>query len=280
MAFYDKDRLLEEATSLMIVEYLGVDHIAKGGYVYIKCPGHLDRLGKEDAHFGNCVLTEKGYHCFACGITVNIVQMVREIQDCDYPEALGIIGDALGGRNNYTLSGTSIPNLEANKQLVQSDLELLGLKPNISIDEIHFISNDKKYISNEGYIPKIPPNDIANEIYLATTHKSYSLRTLRIEDPCVYYTLIKNKAKEAMDKYQFMMDVVCDRTSKESILLLPLCQSGELDDEIIYDFKHLYMDMYNRCKEIYMEIDAEMCGDVSNEVIEEPPKIPHYNLFD
>lgn len=281
MAFYDKNRLLEEATSMMLVEFLGIDHEIKGSYTYIKCPGHLKRVGKVDNNFGNCILTEKGYHCFACkgGTTVGLIDMVQELQDCEYVEALEVIGDALGGRKNYRISGDEISTFEVNKTLSQSDFELLGLSSSVSIDEIQFISNDKKYIVENDCIPKGTPNIEDIETYLATTRKTYSLRTLKIDAPEVYHTLIKRKAKEAMEKYQFMMDVVCDRTSKESAILLPLCEKTDLEDEVLYDFKHIFMDMYNRCKEIYMEIDDDMCGKIIQE-IEEDIKIPNYNLFD
>ena len=71
---------------MMLVEFLGIDHEIKGSYTYIKCPGHLKRVGKVDNNFGNCILTEKGYHCFACkgGTTVGLIDMVQELQDCEH----------------------------------------------------------------------------------------------------------------------------------------------------------------------------------------------------
>lgn len=278
MAFYDKEKILEEANSLMVIEYLGVDYITKGSYVYIKCPGHLERLGKEDANFGNCVLTEKGYHCFACNVTVNMIDMVKEIEECDYAEALGIIGDALGGRNNYIISGEAVYSESREKTLSQYDFELLGLKSNVSIDEIAFVSNNKKMIIEEGYIPKIPDNCKDNDLYFATKHKSYSLRLLKNESPSLYYSIVKNKAKESMDKYQYMIDNVCNRNSEKSSILLPL-SNGELSEEVLYDLRNAYRDMYNRCKEIYIEIDNELCDEKSTSD-EEPNKIPNYNLFE
>lgn len=281
MAFYDRERLLEEATSMMLIEFLGVDYETKGSYTYIKCPGHLKRMHKIDNNFGNCVLTEKGYHCFACngGTTVGLIDMVQELQECEYVEALEVIGDALGGRKNYRISGDEISTYEVNKTLSKSDFELLGLASSVTVDEIQFTSNDKKYIVENDCIPKAPPQISDAEIYLAVTRKSYSLISLRNDSPEVYYSFIKQKAKEAMDKYQFMMDVVCERSSKESSILLPLCKTDSLEDEVLYDYKHLFMDMYNRCKEIYMEIDDDMCGNTPVEIVEEP-KIPKYNLFD
>ena len=53
-----------------------------------------------------------------------------------------------------------------------------------------------------------------------------------------------------MDKYQEMINA-CEHTSEKSDIF-NLISTGT-KDELLYDFKHSYMDMYNRCKEIYME---------------------------
>lgn len=277
MAYYDQERLNEEANSQIIADYLGIESEIKGSRTWIKCPGHFARMGKEDRNFGNCVLTEHGYHCFACNKIIHQTQMVMEFADCDYNEALGIIGDALGGRENYLLSGDVLKQHTIEKALSAEDLELIGLVPNVSIDIVESLSNDKKQIVQDELIPVIPStgSQFDFELYCATTHKSYSIRLLKNEDPETYYRLIRQKAKESMDKYQKMIEI-CERSSEQSKILLPLCETNELNEEVLYDFKHLFMDMYNRCKEIYFENGAEETEEAPT--IEEP-KIPKYNLF-
>lgn len=283
MAFYDKDRLLDEANAQMVAEYLGMDMLYKGNTIQIKCPGHLKRMHHEDQNFGNCSLTEKGYHCFACHKTVGLIQMVMEYEQIDdYAEALGIIGDSLGGRENYLISGDVQIREATSKVLSNEDLELLGLKANVSIDYIESVSNNKKMLVSEELIPKIPNTGLTfdAQTYLGTTHKTYSIRLLKNEDPEVYYTLIKNKAKEAMDKYEFLLETVCKKANKEFNFLSPIFgKSEEKNEELLYDLKNMYMDMYNRAKEIYMDIDENDCGNVE---VQQPEEItiPHYDLFD
>ena len=288
MAFYDKDRLLEEANAQMVAEYLGMEMQYKGGNIQIKCPGHLKRLGKEDNNFGSCVLTEKGYHCFACHKTVGLINMVIEVEDLEnrsdemtssdiFNEALGIIGDALGGREIYKIYGQTDIAEERTKTLSVEDIALLGLKSNTVIDIIETVSNDKRIICEEDFIPKIPnTGDVFDaSTYLGVTRKSYSLRLLKNEDPIAYAKIIKKCAQKAMDKYQEMINA-CEHTSEKSDIF-NLISTGT-KDELLYDFKHIYMDMYNRCKEIYME--TEVPEEDNEPLMPEPPKIPRYNLFD
>lgn len=288
MAFYDKDRLLEEANAQMVAEYLGMEMRYKGNNIQIKCPGHFKRLGKEDNNFGSCVLTEKGYHCFACHKTVNLINMVIEFENLEektddeskndiFNEALGIIGDALGGREIYMISGQTEIAEERTKALSVEDLSLLGLKSTVIIDVIETASNDKKMICEEDYIPKNPNTGTTFDAstYLGVTRKSYSLRLLKNEDPVAYAKLIKKSAKEAMERYQEMIKA-CEHTSEKSKIFSVI--KTDKKDELLYDFKHIYMDMYNRCKEIYME--TEVLDDFVETKTSEMPVIPNYNLFD
>ena len=105
MARYDKERLLDEATAEEVAAYLGLEMVRRGSRIFIRCPspGHNDR------NIGNCCLTHKGYKCFACGTSGGLIDLVMQSQNCDFTEALGLIGDALGGRQQYTLSGNSAP---------------------------------------------------------------------------------------------------------------------------------------------------------------------------
>ena len=208
----------------------------------------------------------------------NLEEKSDEMTKADiFNEALGIIGDALGGRENYMISGQSDFLEERIKALSVDDLALIGLKPTTIIDIIETASNDKKIICEEDYIPKIPNTGVIFDAstYIGITRKSYSLRLLKNEDPSAYAKLIKKSAKEAMNKYQKMIDS-CEHTSDNSSIFDLI--KTEKKDELLYDFKHIYMDMYNRCKEIYVE--TEDTDDFIENKEPEEYHVPNYNLFD
>jgi hypothetical protein len=287
MAFYDKERLLDEANARMVAEYLGMDMQYRGSIINIKCPGHKRRLGRESGSYSACMLTEKGYHCFACNKQVSLINMVIEYEDLDekfpnpadaFQEALGIIGDALGGRNLYTLDGDAELAEERSRALSADDLKIIGLEQAAAIDMIETVSNDKKSITSDGLIPKIPNTGMSFDAatYLGVSHKTFSVRVLKNEDPVAYNHLIKKAAKAAMEKYKNMIDA-CEHTSPKSKIFNIIKSQDKTNDEILYDFKHIYMDLYNRSKEIYMEVeDTEENVSMSEEIVE----IPRYNLFD
>lgn len=83
-----------------------------GGRYHIHCPGHLSRLGKADRRDSSCVLTEKGYHCFSCGESVDVFQMVQELTGWGFPDCVAYVAkqagveDAQGERKIFPLSKT------------------------------------------------------------------------------------------------------------------------------------------------------------------------------
>ena len=60
---YDIEEILDNVTGREVAEYFGLDIVHRGAYDFIHCPGHFERLGKEDTRANNCILTEYGYHC-------------------------------------------------------------------------------------------------------------------------------------------------------------------------------------------------------------------------
>lgn len=90
------DELYEIIDAASVADYIGIEVVKRGANLCIRCPGHEKRLGKPDNNIGNAVLTQRGYRCFACDTFVNMVNMVREHQDCNYWDAVNIIAKAAG----------------------------------------------------------------------------------------------------------------------------------------------------------------------------------------
>ena len=280
MAYYDGEKIIEDADAYTVAEFLNMETLRRGKNIQIKCPGHLKRLGKIDTNFGSCMLTEKGYRCFACGVTISMVQMVCEYANVDTNEAFGIIGDALGGREQYIKNGKATDgHYETVRILPAADLEILNISPSVSFDSIFFMDKSKEYIKTCDFSVKPDQYNLEADYYLATKNCTISLKSLLNDCPKLYYTLIKNKACEGMERYQKAIDEICNRQHEASKLLMPLCD-GKLDDEVIYDIKTKFTSMYERCQEIYDEIDIDDCIQSMVKVPQKKVIIPEYDLFD
>lgn len=292
MAFYDEERILEDANAVSVAEYLGMEIRRSASRYQIYCPGHLNRLGKEDKKMGSCFLTPKGYHCYACDKTVSLPNMVMEVEGCDYKEALGIIADSLGGRDHYVLSGKKEFVEETEKILPEEDLKIIGLRSVISIDtacgfyetkeEIEEINNRNRESDDEELrrkIYSIKPEPFT-EGYTAILHETYSLKTFFQEYPEEYYDLIRNKSKEAMEKYKNMLDSLDNKESNMYKTISFAIKNAGINSEI-YDISEIIKKWYNKSKEIYLSITPDMTGVGEEEIEEEKPakKKIRYDLF-
>jgi len=184
----DLTKLMNDANAETVAEYIGIRIQYKGNRKYILCPGHKNRLGKDDRKIGNCVLADHGYRCFACGETVGLVQMVMEQTGCSKGEAFGIIGDAMGGRDLYQDDATQKSGIKGPKErLTKEELDLLGITVgyNCSI---------------------ITDNGMASD----------GLTVLYEEDREVYYSLLLKRAKDTVSSYRQLLSKYGYPSSKGS----------------------------------------------------------------
>ena len=111
--YYDIEKITAHMNVYDVALYIGMEVYPRCGKYYIHCPGHLEYLGKIDNVANNAILTENGYHCFACGRSVNVFTMVQEYyknilgNPITFSKALEIVADSCGGREMYTLSDKS-----------------------------------------------------------------------------------------------------------------------------------------------------------------------------
>ncbi len=293
MAFYDEERILEEADAFTVFEYLGLEIRRSGSRHQIYCPGHEKRLGKPDTKMGSCFITPKGYHCYACDVQVGLINAVMEIEDCTYKEALGIIADSLGGRELYTTSGKR-ESSETERILKDEDLNLIGLQSTVSFDVPAGVFRSKEEINDynkalleedrEVRRPSLSPRSDANsddDTYLGVYHQNVSLKSIFQESPIDYYYMVKTKSKEAMEKYKRFLDGFENSESKETTSLKILLKAAgvELDNSNLFDIKEVFREWYNRSKEIYLSITPQMAGikeetkEIKTEKIKKEPAI-------
>lgn len=69
------------------LEYLGaadVPHVRGSGYARMRCPFHDD--SKPSAH-----VSEKGFVCFACGVSGDAIKLIRQQEGVDYQTAVAVL---------------------------------------------------------------------------------------------------------------------------------------------------------------------------------------------
>lgn len=215
MEWFDKEKIMSDADSYQIAQALGMDTRRKGNYVFIRCPGHADRIGHEDTKIGNAYLTPKGYHCCACGITVNAIKMVMEYTNCSYAEALEQIAEINGGKEQYydeeKMNSSRNKNRKRKntvpKMISYEDQRMIGLNPDYKKTCFPVSYSDvpkKGYKRNEKrgrtcYLK----NSFASELQM-------SLTKLYREDYDTYCGLVVLKCLETIDRYEFVRDHLTD----------------------------------------------------------------------
>ena len=201
---YDKQALLDAADSLTVADFVGLETKRVGSKISILCPSHAD------AHFGNCFLSERGYHCFACGAHGDVFSLVRAKEGCNFQEAMGIVGDSLGGRELFILKGKDAAKPKLKPIPKRDDLELIGLKNNTEWDCIAIVPANEL----EEYLEKNPlkatqrlkfdPGDPEVEdgwYFIEEKIDSHPLLTLMQNDEELCKEMIKNKAEETSRFY-------------------------------------------------------------------------------
>lgn len=210
---YDLEKIYDEINAEMVVKEYGIETFSKGKNTYILCPGHVSRLGKEDVHFGNCILKEKGYYCFACQEYVSIFEMIMELEHCNKFHAIEIAADICGGRELYRVSGAGIKD-NKKKSLNMRDLKFIGLCNNsnrayIPISSIEKDeSNDKNlHIMRRSILDlsRAYPDVKAEHIQIIKA-KFPTMNLLKEENYNLYCHLIKQKALETIFRYAGLIE--------------------------------------------------------------------------
>ncbi|NLS45834.1 MAG: hypothetical protein GX969_08885 [Firmicutes bacterium] len=251
MARYNLDSLREEADALSVAEYIGMDIFSNGSRHYIYCPGHEERLGKPDRKADNCVLTKRGYRCFACGVWKDVFEMVMEFMGCGLHEAFGIVGDACGGRHYFIEKGDKNSKEPEVLPIKRCDLELIGLNSRRKrVNSI--IGSGFKERQDCINVKALGETDQFDDYYLYYTREDAdTLYSLYKEDPQLFKQLILTKATYAAIEYKNMMDLVCKGKSPLSAIV-DIAMGREVDNEFLYQLRNVYKEKYNRCREIIL----------------------------
>ena len=253
--YLDRDQILEIADPLVVAEYIGLATKKVGNRISILCPGHEERLGHPDNHFGNCYLTPHGYHCYSCGASVGLIDMVMEVTGEPYAEALGIIGDCCGGRELFY---TDKRRIRETLPVNLDDLKTIGLDPKsgIMFDSVNVVNaqeaehNDGEYRIWPHYF--LDGDHMEKENVACTATAAPSLFTLYKEDPEAYNYLLSQKAVSALwdAEDHLRNDTACFKQFPPLNMVDP--------DLLHYEMMRLYQDKYFAAKRILSSLGVDV----------------------
>ena len=125
---YDKETLLASVDCIELARYLGMPIEKHGSSYFTQCVSGLHRETQLDHN----KIYSNGCYCFSCGKRYDAAGMVMAYyenvlgQSINFQEALGIIGDSLGGRNAF-LVGKHVQFSPF--PLTDEELQAIGLQP-------------------------------------------------------------------------------------------------------------------------------------------------------
>lgn len=209
MEYISLPDLIASIDAYSVARYIGMDVISKGSYNFIHCPGHINRLGKQDTHASNCVLTAKGYHCFGCDKTVNMIDMVMEYLGVPFKDAIKIIAEAAGGAELFRSSGNY--EFQPKLPLTAEELNAIGLLPSTNcsnfVDRVHVMPDEYDYAKDQ-YV--IDGEDI---LKVDKSVPNLSLLELYKKHKEIYELTIINAAKKAITEYNKAIEDFASRSS-------------------------------------------------------------------
>lgn len=252
---YDAERIKKDADAIAVAKYIGMEVIQKGSRFYVRCPGHEKRLGKPDKQIGNCVLTDKGYFCFACREKVSTVDMVMEFTGCSYPEALETIADTCGGIDLYRMDGSS--RQQKPTTLKPDDLEVIGLNPS-SGEMIAMTVINATYAPHDAcegaYAVRM------DDLYLVCRRQArLSIQRLQQDDEALYNRIIAEKAGEAVRRYEKALSEFGSRDAAKADIVYELfSEDGCLDSNVFRQLQQVLKARCRRAKEIRDEYSKRL----------------------
>lgn len=195
--------LYKAVTPLSVCEEFDIETRQKSNRYWIRCPAHKRVLGKEDRNISNCVLTKRGFHCWACGTTGDIFDMVGYYLDmpmenfADKLKVAELIAERMAPEylgDNEPSKRDELPQLPFNK----SDLAKIGLRDVRSFTPEWPTSEHPTSITKQKDGMWEYGSD--QERYYQVTPVSYSLRAFYNEDAEGFLTMVIQKAYEAYHK--------------------------------------------------------------------------------
>lgn len=247
---YNLDFLIESADPVEVAEAIGIETKRLGKNVYCTCPSHQRMLGREDNTVGNCIITPHGYHCFACGASGDVIQMVEDFCGLSFYEAVKTIAKITGVNFSQIRCKTDYKELPFSAE----DLELIGLaalsNPKGDAGKTILGASDYRPLSGAFFRR-------GDEYITYASVKKISLHQVFFEDEKLYYKLISENARIALKKYEDLYSSFQNRGSETfSRLFELLSKSGSIDVKMMAEIKNILLLNMKRVRKILEKAEA------------------------
>ena len=216
---YNRSEVLAHADAEAVANALGIPIKRHGRFKQILCPGHMEYFGKPDTSYGNCVLTEKGYHCFACNRSVNVFDMVMETKGCSFHDALEFVA-GVSGVEGEEISGKSGKKSKKVKRFRnplfnKDELALIGIAAFGRETPIkqEVLKEDAKNPINKHELHRFRLSDESHGMLEMSNEKYFSLYDLETHDFDTFFEMLRGKMKEAMNKRNEAIELI-DKAKK------------------------------------------------------------------
>ena len=240
---YNIDLLIETADPQIVAEAIGLRVERKGKNVFCQCPSHRKMLGRDDSKVSNCVLTPRGYHCFACGAKGNVVHMVMDHYNVPFVKAVKTVASITGG--NFEINNEKTVKKQP---FSAEDLALIGITS---------IANPDGDAGKEiiGVFKSRPETGVffrrGDEYVLYSSAKRITLNDLFLENEDVYYELIEKNAKISLEKYRTLYNSFNDRGGETfGKIFNILSVDGKVDGALMSEIKNAFLLNIRRTEKI------------------------------
>lgn len=256
---YDIDLIVEEASPIGIVKYLGIPTKESGKTIFIECPVHERETGSRDRHINNCVLGKtfkNAFYCHSCHGFGNGFDLISGFLNLDikkdFIQILKIAAESCGGEELFVISDSEYSKRKRKKGTQEEfgifvdELKELGLEPNL-FSNIYLASYDESQLSDIYGLKRDTNFDVYTEnqlnkvsyLEIQTQGKLFSSLPRNI-----YFDIVKSKAKEKMEFYKRL---VTDRKLFEHPLMSYVNpdQRESLAEELKNEFRLRYISVEN-----------------------------------
>lgn len=232
--------ILELVDPLDVALNIGVDVRKKGSHYFCTClnPKH------DDNRPTNCVITDRGYYCFACGDHGDVFKMVKnfyakEGEFITFEKAEKIVADMVGVDISKSASNTE-DTKSSYIPFTSAELAMIGIKTQFTCPTAELVSEsdwDPGDV-NSKYLYK----KVKSEFTKVKKERS-PLVVLYNENPGAFFFLVERKIKERRKLLERALSDFTDRDSEKADILFDIFEEDcSLDKNILIELKNIYQE--------------------------------------
>ena len=199
---YDLKLLNDEADIFSVLSYLSIDYkmhaSKKRASILCPSPEHNDR-----SH-GNCIVDDKGWHCFRCGKHGDSLDLIMKTLGCEYPEGIKILLSIVGVETRYKKEHAPLV-------LSKKECSMIGLENGSVSVHVRYLNYDpprekgKDLTYVETDIDTIESNETCYIVSMVAD--SNPLLSLKQSSEWEYKTLVQRYSEQAIrDNAEWLTD--------------------------------------------------------------------------